>query len=142
MKLISKILGGVGAVGVVTAGTLILTSNSNVGASDEVTMELFNQLKARVETLETQNTELSNKIIELTNADVVINTGLNTNTSEIAKVKTELNNKIVANTTSITNVTSRTSKIEARENYFYGKTTVGSATPLPVVSKYIIDNLK
>jgi chaperonin cofactor prefoldin len=116
MKLISKILGGVGAVGVVTAGTLILTSNMNVKGEDAVTMELFNQLKTKVETLETQNTELSNKIIELANADVVINTKIGVETE---KVKTELNAKINTNTTNITSVTSRTTKIEAREDKLY-----------------------
>jgi predicted RNase H-like nuclease (RuvC/YqgF family) len=123
MKLISKIIGGVGVGAVATVGSFMLFSNDNVGASDEVTMELFNQLKARVETLETQNTELSNKIIELTNADVVINTEIDTVSSkvdtEVAKVKTDLTNKINNNTTYITNVTSRVTKTEAWQNKLF-----------------------
>jgi predicted nucleic acid-binding Zn-ribbon protein len=119
MNLIKKIGIGVGSVAVVTAGTLLLTSNMNVGASDEVTMELFNQLKTKVETLESKNTELENKIVELTNADVTINTKIDT---EVGKVKTDLTsvtNKVNTNTTNITSITNRTTKIEAREDEMY-----------------------
>jgi hypothetical protein len=121
MKLLTKIVSGVGAVGVVTAGTLLLTSNMDVKGEDTVTMELFNQLKTKVETLESKNAELENKIIELTNADVTINTKIDT---EVGKVKTDLTsitNKVNTNTTNITSVTNITTKIEAREDALYDK---------------------
>lgn len=115
-KKIGFILGSVLCVGTATA--LILTTN-NVKGDNNVTTQMFNELKAEVEVIKTdveqlrkqneslanENTELKTEISNLTksvsaNEIEILNTKSNLN-----KTKDELNVKINSNTTKISNIT-------------------------------------
>lgn len=138
MNMFKKVGIGVSGILVTTIGTMVLLNNSTIKATDEVTMQTFNELKAEVETLrENINTTKEELTICKTsneNLKVEVNnlkTQTTNNASEISKTKNDL-----------TEVANRTSKIEAREDYLYSQGSNFSTSNFLRISKHINENLK
>lgn len=131
-----------GTISVICLSTTVVIGSSliNVSADDSVTMEMFNELKSKVEVLETQLSNANDEITTLKTANeklVSIEEKTNQNESKITTITSEMNN-----------ITKRTSKIEAREKYFYTESqnlacgAVGCNRVIQNTSKHILDNMQ
>lgn len=110
--MLKKVVAGVCGSLVVGASSLVLFSNSSVTADDNVTIEMFNDLKLEVEIL---RNDVENLISENKNLQTEIsnlNDSITSKDNEISKLrtelnttKTELNNKINSNVINISNIT-------------------------------------
>lgn len=133
------LLGTIGVLGLSTA-IIIGSSFTKASADGNATIEMFNELKAQVETLETKLEEANNEIATLKTANeklITIEEATNQNKDKITTITSEMNN-----------ITKRTSKIEAREKYFYTESqnltcgAVGCNRVIQNTSKHILDNMQ
>lgn len=132
------LLGTVGVIGISTA-IIIGSSFTKVSADGNATIEMFNELKAQVETLETKLTEANNEIATLKTANeklIAIEETANQNKDKIAT----MTNNIKTVETNLGNVTTRTSKIEEREKVFYRGASNSAKAPAGVAN-YILRNM-
>lgn len=132
------LLGTIGVIGISTA-IIIGSSFTKTSADGNATIEMFNELKAQVETLETKLTEANNEIATLKTANeklIAIEETANQNKDKIAT----MTNNIKTVETNLGNVTTRTSKIEEREKVFYRGARIMEKAPAGVAD-YIFRNM-
>jgi predicted nucleic acid-binding Zn-ribbon protein len=131
-------LGTIGVLGLSTA-IIIGSSFTKASADGNATIEMFNELKTQVETLETKLEEANNEIATLKTANeklITIEEATNQNKDKIATI----NNSIKTVETNLGNVTARTSKIEEREKVFY-RGAIVSEKSVVNIANYIFRNM-
>lgn len=89
-----RIITGIGAVAVVTAGSLMLLAGNTARADDTVTIEQFNNLTQRVETLESQLETSSETITTLTSELTEAKKTIQTLSGTVGNHSTSLNTLI------------------------------------------------
>ena len=132
------ILGTFGVIGLSTA-VIIGSSFTKASADGNATIEMFNELKAQVETLETKLEEANNEIATLKTSNeklISIEEATNQNKDKIATIT----NNIKTVETNLGNITTRTTKIEEREKVFYRGASISEKSVVNV-SNHIFRNM-
>lgn len=98
MNVLGKSISVLGFVGITTIGTLMFLSNSSIQATDEVSVEMFNQLKAEVEVLKQETQSLKEEATILT-----------TENNELKKIVADVEAKVSANANGIEEIDNKIS---------------------------------